>query len=265
MLRTTPHVRLNFATHLGKPTQGDNMLNKRIAAALASALLSASAYALDPQSPPPARETTLSPAAFVNHLTRDNAEYAKARKPAYFAEMAKGQHPAATIVTCSDSRVQATAFDKTAEGALYIVRDIGNQMSTAEGSVEYGVRHLHTPLLMFIGHSSCDAIKAASGDYSAESDAIKRELDTIKIDKSATHINGVKANVNNQVAAAMNRFAEEIKAGRLTVVGAVFDIGNDMKQGAGRLNIMNVNGETDPAKLRNLDELKAQVAGARRR
>jgi len=33
-----------------------------------------------------------------------------------------------------------------------------------------------------------------------------------------------------------------------------------MKQGAGKLNIINMNGETDPAKLRNLDQLKATHA-----
>lgn len=238
------------------------MFKKQLAVALASALMSVSAFALDPQGQDHGKEAVMSPAGFVNHLKHDNDAYIKAHKPAYFAEMAKGQHPKATIVTCSDSRVQTTEFDNDAEGGLFMVRDIGNQMSTAEGSVEYGVHHLHTPVLMFIGHSSCGAIKAASSDYSAESVAIKRELDSIKIDKGVANINGVKTNVNNQVAAAMSKFAEEVKEGHLTVVGAVFDFSNDMKQGAGKLNIVNVNGETDPAKLRNLDELKAQVENA---
>ncbi len=29
-----------------------------------------------------------------------------------------------------------------------MVRDIGNQIFTAKGSIEYGVRHLHRPLLL---------------------------------------------------------------------------------------------------------------------
>ena len=50
---------------------------------------------------------------------------------------------------------------------LFMVRNIGNQMATAEGSVEYGVRHLHTPLLLIIGHAACGAIKAASETIAA--------------------------------------------------------------------------------------------------
>lgn len=33
------------------------------------------------------------------------------------------------------------------------------------------------------------------------------------------------------------------------MIGAVYDFANDMKQGAGKLNIINVNGQTDAAKI----------------
>lgn len=232
------------------------MFKKQFAVALASACLSASAFALDPHG----HGNYQSPvSAFVNHLSVDNTGYIAAHNPTFFAELTKGQHPKATVVTCSDSRVHTTAIDKTPEDELFMVRDIGNQMSTAEGSVEYGVHHLHTPVLLFIGHSRCGAINAASGDYSGESAPIKHELDTISISKGGENIDGVKTNVNNQVAAATRKFADEVKEGHLTVIGAVFDFADDMKQGAGKLNIINVNGETDPAKLRNVNELTAST------
>ena len=141
-------------------------------------------------------------------------------------------------------------MDETPEGDLFMIRDIGNQMSTAEGSVEYGVNHLGSSLLLFIGHSACGAIKAASGDYASLEPAIKRELDTIKIGKGVATIDGVKTNVNNQVAAAMEKFSDKVKSGQLLVVGAVYDFSDDMKQGAGKLNIINANGETDAKKLK---------------
>jgi carbonic anhydrase len=130
-----------------------------------------------------------------------------------------------------------------------MVRNIGNQLATAEGSVEYGVHHLHTPLLIFVGHSSCGAIKAASGDYRKESKTIRRELDTIKIPKGGENLAGVKLNVNNQVAGAMKKFAHEVKDGHLTVIGAVYDFSNEFGKGYGRLNIINLNGETDSARI----------------
>jgi hypothetical protein len=43
-----------------------------------------------------------------------------------------------------------------------------------------------------------------------------------------------------------------VKEGHLVIVGAVYDFADDMKQGAGNLNIININGETDPAKLSNI-------------
>lgn len=189
--------------------------------------------------------------AFIKEIRTQNSAYIKAHKPAFFQELAKGQHPRATVVTCSDSRVHTNMLDQTPEGDLFMVRDIGNQMATAEGSVEYGVNHLASSLLLFIGHSSCGAIKAASGDYSSLEPAIKRELDTIRIDKGVSNIDGVKANVHNQVTAAMQKFSDKVKAGHLLIVGAVYDFSDDMKQGAGKLNLININGETDPAKLQS--------------
>lgn len=196
--------------------------------------------------------------AFLNGLKTDNSVYMDTHKIEFFAELAKGQTPKATVVTCSDSRVQANMFDRTPEGELFTVRNIGNQLSTAEGSVEYGVHHLHTPVLLFIGHSRCGAIAAVSGNYSKESPAIKRELDTITIAKELNNLDGVKANVHNQVTAAMLKFAEEIQAGHLNVIGAVMDFADDLHQGSGKLHLININGETNPAKLENVSALLAK-------
>lgn len=192
---------------------------------------------------------------FINTLKSENISYYTAHKIEFFAALAKGQSPTATVVTCSDSRVQTNMLDHNPEGKLFMVRNIGNQLSTAEGSVEYGVHHLHTPILLFIGHSRCGAIAAVSGNYSKESPAIKRELDTLTIAKDLTNMAGVRANVNNQVAAAMLKFDEELKDGKLTVMGAVMDFADDLHQGAGKLNLINVNGETDLLKLANLEAL----------
>jgi carbonic anhydrase len=140
-------------------------------------------------------------------------------------------------------------LDQNPEGDLFMIRNIGNQIATAKGSVEYGINHLGSSLLLIIGHSKCGAIAAASGDYSKLEPSIQKELDTIKIGKGTASIDGVKTNVNNQVKDAMEEYAEEVKAGHLLIVGAVYDFADDMKQGAGKLNLVNVNGQTDPAKM----------------
>lgn len=193
--------------------------------------------------------------AFIREIQSDQKAYAAAKGAAFFRDLVKGQHPRATVVTCSDSRVQTNMWDQTPEGDLFVVRNIGNQIATSRGSVQYGVNHLGSSLLLIVGHSRCGAIAAARGDYSSMEEPLRKELDTIHVDKIGTSINGVTTNVNNQVATAMREWGDKAKAGDLLVVGAVYDFANDMRKGAGKLNIININGETDPAKLRNMPVL----------
>jgi carbonic anhydrase len=197
--------------------------------------------------------------AYIKEIQAEDKAYIAAHNTKFFKALSEGQHPRATIVTCSDSRVHTNMLDKTPEGDLFVIRNIGNQLATAHGSVQYGVNHLGSSLLLIIGHSSCGAIKAASGDYSALEPDIKRELDTIHITRGNANIDGVKTNVNNQVTAALKEFADKVKNRELLVVGAVYDFADDMKKGAGKLNIINMNGETDQAKLRNMPTSAAKV------
>lgn len=200
----------------------------------------------------------------VQNLLQDNEEFVKSHPSDYFKDLADGQKPRATVVTCSDSRVHTHALDKTPDGDLFMVRNIGNQLRTAEGSVEYGVHHLHTPLLIFVGHSACGAIKAASGDYRKESRPIKRELSTIMIPKGIENMEGVKKNVNNQVSAALKKFHHEVNVNKLTVVGAVYDFRNDLGQGHGRLVVINVNGSNDAEKIEKFNAIADVKSAATR-
>ena len=165
---------------------------------LVAALISVGALAADsgqPASQPRDRQIH----SAIQHLLDDNAKFSAARSSAYFEPFAEGQQPLATLVSCSDSKVYMHAVDQTPDNDVFVIRNIGNQLATSAGSVEYGVHHLHTPLLLFNGHSGCGAITAALGDYSKESEAIKRELDTLKINKGRTVIKEVITNINEQV------------------------------------------------------------------
>jgi carbonic anhydrase len=198
----------------------------------------------------------------LREITQHNRAFMRKHAPNYFKAFAEGQHPRATVVTCSDSRVHTHAINATPDSDLFMIRNIGNQISTSEGSVEYGVHHLHTPLLLVMGHVACGAIKAASDDYSKESPAIRRELDTLQVPKGDSGLSSVKLNVHHQVRQAMSKFEQEVISGRLTIIGAVYDFKNEMRQGLGKLNIINVNGETNEAKIAQLDLMKGLNAPA---
>ena len=76
--------------------------------------------------------------------------------------LATSQHPWATVLTCSDSRVSPSWVFDTTPGDLFVIRNAGNSaFDEAMASVEYGVSVLKTRLLMVMGHSGCGAVTAA--------------------------------------------------------------------------------------------------------
>jgi len=78
------------------------------------------------------------------------------------AELAKGQYPYATILSCSDSRVPPELILDAGLGELFIIRVAGNVLSPEiAGSLQYAWRHLRTPLFVVLGHTNCGAVAAA--------------------------------------------------------------------------------------------------------
>lgn len=78
------------------------------------------------------------------------------------AELAKGQHPFVTILGCSDSRVPPELVFDASFGELFVIRVAGNVLGpTIYGTLQYAGSHLHTPLLVVLGHEGCGAVEAA--------------------------------------------------------------------------------------------------------
>jgi len=78
------------------------------------------------------------------------------------AELARGQHPFATILGCSDSRVPPELLFDAGFGELFVVRVAGNVLgSEILGTLQYAGMHLRTPLFVVLGHEGCGAVEAA--------------------------------------------------------------------------------------------------------
>lgn len=154
---------------------------------------------------------------------------------------AHGQHPIATILTCSDSRVAPERIFDLGVGDAFVIRVAGNVSDTDEiGSIEYGVEHLHTPLLVVMGHGSCGAVAAVAGG--AELDGCLPQLvDNIVpavrqtrranpgLGSEALIAKAVEANVFQSIADLfMNSgdVRELVEKKELKVVGAVYDLGS---------------------------------------
>lgn len=99
-------------------------------------------------------------------LREGNARYVSGRGRKYDmaarrAELVAGQHPFVSVLTCSDSRVVPEFIFDVMPGDMFTIITAGNVADhIGLGSIEYGCKHLHTPLLVVMGHSGCGAVKA---------------------------------------------------------------------------------------------------------
>jgi carbonic anhydrase len=92
---------------------------------------------------------------------RGEPRFARASMEA-LADLAKGQHPFATILGCSDSRVPPELVFDAEFGDLFVIRVAGNVVSPeVGGSLQYAATHLKTQLFMVLGHEGCGAVQAA--------------------------------------------------------------------------------------------------------
>lgn len=201
----------------------------------------------------------------ITDLVKDNAAFVESKPVEHFQAFQDIQNPRVTMVLCSDSRVQTSNFSQNgAENDIFIARNIGNQFVTTKGSVEFGVNVLKTPVLIFVGHSHCGAIKAAMGDFSKVDPAIQKELSTLDVKAAPDDKEGVILNVHHQVEAALSNFKDKVASGALAIIGAVYDFRNDYGYGNGQLIIVDLNGEKDPQKIRDshyFDNLKHVTIG----
>lgn len=77
-------------------------------------------------------------------------------------ELTKGQAPFASVLSCADSRVPPEVVFHTGLGDLFVVRAAGQVTDKSVlASLEYAAEHLHSPLIVVLGHESCGAVKAA--------------------------------------------------------------------------------------------------------
>ncbi len=190
----------------------------------------------------------------IRALISGNREFLSARCDSYFQTHCQKQQPSITMVTCSDSRVHPHVVMPDAIDRIFTIENIGNQIATSAGSVDYGILHLKTPLLLILGHTCCGAISAFLAGFDHEPDSIKRELEglapalnRIKVKENGNDpvLEGTLANIDYQVESAIQRYHNLVKRQELTVMGAIYDISDQLGNGHGHLAFTNLNNGLD--------------------
>jgi carbonic anhydrase len=156
--------------------------------------------------------------------------------------VAKGQGPFAALIGCADSRVGPEHLFEAGLGELFIVRTAGNYVDTAGlGSIEYAVGVLGVPLIVVLGHERCGAVAAAvdvitknaqlPGSIGSMVEPILPSVVQARVGlKPGEDL--VDASIRANVARVANRLRtsseplllDPIKAGRVKVVGATYDL-----------------------------------------
>jgi carbonic anhydrase len=83
----------------------------------------------------------------------------------------------ATVLTCSDSRVPVELIFDAGIMDIFVVRVAGNVCDVDEiGSIEYGLAHVHTPVLVVLGHTQCGAVTAVTHAMNGKGHAQERNI-----------------------------------------------------------------------------------------
>jgi carbonic anhydrase len=182
----------------------------------------------------------LSPDAALKRLMDGNQRFVKQKSKhpdqskARMKEVAQGQHPFATVLSCADSRVAPEILFDEGIGDLFDIRVAGNiVIPEVLGSIEYAVDILGTPVLMVLGHERCGAVTAAvqgerlPGHIGSFVKAIKPALSRTKGQAGDPVDNAVVANVQYQIEKLKRKstiLSGRSQDGKLKIVGGRYDL-----------------------------------------
>ncbi len=190
-------------------------------------------------------DPTITPEEALTKLKDGNARYAVGKPTHPNQDVARRsgvvqrQTPFVTVLSCADSRVPVELLFDQGIGDTFVARVAGNVSDTDEvGTIEYGVGHLNTPLLVVLGHTGCGAVKAVlegaqvHGSIPALVDNIApavAQARTANPSASLTSLlrEAVAVNVQVSIDDLFKRSAEVrelVKTGKLKVVGAVYSL-----------------------------------------
>lgn len=215
-----------------------------IAAGAGSLLAAVAATHASAEAPVPGAATR-SPRDALEGLIEGNKRFVTAPQEcvsdlaAQRAQVAPGQAPWATVLSCADSRVPPELiFGGRGLGELFVARNAGNLADTGTvGTLEYGAAVLGSPLILVLGHTACGAVKAACdvvtknatypGSIGPMIDPIIPSALAVRDRQGAFAANATRESVRrtvNRLASSSAVLADLIEAGKLQIIGGIYDL-----------------------------------------
>lgn len=141
------------------------------------------------------------------------------------------QEPFAVIVGCSDSRVSPEIVFDQGVGDLFIVRTAGNLIGPLElESIKYSVVHLHSSVIVVLGHEGCGAVAAVlegkAKNFPGIFDLIDPVVATSKGQPGNRLDNAIKDNVRNMIVQLKKAkwIQEFLENKKVIIVGAYYNL-----------------------------------------
>ena len=180
----------------------------------------------------------MNPEQVLNRMREGNKRYmagelqpkdVKAKREASL----EGQKPFATVVACSDSRVEPVYIFDTNIEEIFSIQTAGNIVDDITiGSIEYAVAHLHTPVVMVLGHEKCGAVTAAydshrEGNITKIMEKIEPAIKDVERtdDKAGDVVKCAEANVKAVMTELMEKsqiVRDAVEKGETKLVGAMY-------------------------------------------
>ncbi|MFH1021587.1 MAG: carbonic anhydrase [Pseudomonadota bacterium] len=195
-----------------------------------------------------------SPDAVITMLKDGNARFVAGKSANPHSDSARliqagkenqGDYAYATVITCSDSRVPVERIFDAGVMDIFVVRVAGNVVDVDEaGSIEYGLAHVHTPVLVVLGHTQCGAVTAVTDAVQGHGHALERNIPQL-VDNIAPAVKramaqhpdaqgkdvvpyGIEENVWQGIEdlfLSSPATRALVHSGKVKVVGAIYDVG----------------------------------------
>ncbi|TMR90132.1 SulP family inorganic anion transporter [Nonomuraea basaltis] len=186
-------------------------------------------------------------------LTAGAREYHRRTAPLVkpiFTELARKQQPSHLFITCADSRIVPSLITASGPGDLFTVRNIGNLVprrgsephdDSVVAAIEYATQVLGVHTITVCGHSGCGAMAGvlSAGVQAGSLPGLRRWLrhgdhslaTFIETEGDRLHSGALdvlcRVNVQQQLEnlRTYRKVDEQVRAGKLELVGLFFDIG----------------------------------------
>lgn len=157
----------------------------------------------------------------------------------------QGKYAYATVIACSDSRVPVELIFDAGVMDIFVIRVAGNVCDTDEiGSIEYGLAHVNTPVLVVLGHTQCGAVTAVTRAIQGHGHKLERNIPPLVDNIIPAVMRAIEQHKDVRGEEIIPYAIEEnvwqgvedlfmkspamrniVKEGKAKVVGAIYDVG----------------------------------------